>query len=88
MDLLLHQHPDTFRVAADPAGIHHYIRSGPHSSDTILPIAGQSGLISNQGIPAAGKTIKQGRFTHIGTTDEYDDLQHVFSLRVREIISP
>jgi hypothetical protein len=44
---------------------------------SVVTVAGDAGIIINQGIPGTGDPVEQGRFAHVGASDDGDDRFHL-----------
>jgi len=63
-------------LAGDTAGIHHHKALAIVVTLAIFAIAGKTGEVGHQGIPAAGKAVEQGGFAHVGAAHQGDNRKH------------
>ncbi len=74
--LARHQSVQPVGLGAQAAGVHRQI--GPPAQPTlaILPVAGQAGKISHQGVTGSGETVEQGRLADVRPSDQGDNGKH------------
>ena len=64
------------------------VRTRPHPALTVLSVARQPREIRHDGVPAAGKAVKEGGLPHIGASDQSHNWQHRYSVYVVLLKSP
>ena len=72
-----HQTLDESGVFDQAARVDHDARYVGAPRESVLPIAREAGQIGDQCVARAGHRVEQGRFAHVGPTDQCDYGQHV-----------
>src|SRR5262249_57012264 len=71
-----HLRLDTAGVLEEPASVDDDVRHWAQSSEAVLPVAGESGHIRDDGVAGPGEHVEERRFTDVGPAYERDDGQH------------
>jgi hypothetical protein len=63
-------------MTGDSSGINHKVTALVKLALPILTVSRQAGNIRNDSVPGSSEAIEQGRFAHVGATNERNDRFH------------
>src|SRR5690606_13141230 len=67
---------DTFLVTGDTARVDDDVGAALPLGFAVLAVAGQAGVLGDDGVAGLGQTVEQGRFAHVGAPDQDNHGNH------------